>query len=316
MNIDEIKEKLNKQWFSRLDPVVKTLSSQSHYRRKEMNKVFTKDFFEFAFINGLSANKLANIFKEFGFEMTAGSIIGRCKKLGVKTLSISESCFLIKTIESKKISCLEKYGVENPSQSELIKKKKERKALKVYGCKNVFQSEEIKSKSKKTCMEKYGVEHIAHRDDQLEKMRNCGRHSKLQDSIENILTRNSITFESENGSKFLKFNDKLNKTYSPRVDILIPELKIVVEVNGDVWHANPKMYKPNDVIYKYAGATKASDIWVHDDIRKKQIESFGYRVIIVWERDYHHNKQLCERKLINAIKKRRDKINKENSKSR
>ena len=51
-------------------------------------------------------------------------------------------------------------------------------------------------------------------------------------------------------------------------------------------------------------------------ILKKHIESFGYHVIIVWERDYQHNKQVCERKLINAIKKHKDKVNKETSKSR
>jgi len=315
MNEEEVKKNLYDKWLFKLSETLRKKHSNCHDRRKEFKKVFTYDFFRYVFDNGFTSYRLEIYLKSLGINLTAGSIIGRCKSLGVKTPTYSEAALSRFTKDEKKKTSLEKYGVENPSQAESIKKKKEKKAIKVYGCKNVFQSEEIKNKSRKTCLEKYGVEHIAHLEDQLEKMKNCGRHSKLQDNIEDMLTRNNIPFGSEKGNKFLKFNDKLNKTYSPRVDILIPELKLVVEVNGDVWHANPKLYKPNDVIYKYTGATKASDIWEHDAIRKKQIESFGYHVIIVWERDYHRNKQLCERKLINAIEKRQDKVNKENSKS-
>ncbi len=74
-----------------------------------------------------------------------------------------------------KTTCLEKYGVENPSQIEEIKKKKSNtlfnnyntnsvielnkdKIKEKYGVENVFQSEEIKEKIKETNLKKYGVE--------------------------------------------------------------------------------------------------------------------------------------------------------------
>jgi len=64
---------------------------------------------------------------------------------------------IIKSNEKKKKTCLEKYGVENPSQAEEIKEKKKRTSLKHYGFKNPSQAEEIKEKIKKTSLEKYGV---------------------------------------------------------------------------------------------------------------------------------------------------------------
>jgi very-short-patch-repair endonuclease len=288
------------------------LSPNSHLRRKSLLKVFNEDFFNFIVENKYPFNRLSEYLKSFSIHMCAGSLFDRCNRLNIKHMSISESCYCQFTKDDKLKTCQLKYGVDNPSQAKLVKKKKERSALRKYGVKNVFQSEEIKEKSKATLMEKYGVEHIAHMDEQIEKMKNCGRHSKLQTKIEDILTKNNIEFKTEKGKIFLKFNNQFKRNYCPRVDILIPSLKLIVEVNGDIWHANPKIYKENDIIYKYEGPTKAKDIWKFDKIRKKHLESFGYKVILVWERDYHTNKQECERKLLYAIKKHEDKINKTN----
>ena len=58
-----------------------------------------------------------------------------------------------------KVTCLEKYGVENSFQSQEVKEKIKKTNLKKYGVKNSFQSQEVKDKIKTTCLEKYGVEH-------------------------------------------------------------------------------------------------------------------------------------------------------------
>lgn len=60
--------------------------------------------------------------------------------------------------EKAKQTCLERYGVENPSQIEDIKNKKEETCLKHYGKKYYTQTDEAKEKIKKKCMEKYSVE--------------------------------------------------------------------------------------------------------------------------------------------------------------
>ena len=61
-------------------------------------------------------------------------------------------------INKIKSTCLEKYGVENPSQSKEVQKKKEETCLKNYGVNIPLKSNDIKNKVKSTCLEKYGVE--------------------------------------------------------------------------------------------------------------------------------------------------------------
>ncbi len=59
-----------------------------------------------------------------------------------------------------KETCLEKYGTERPSESEIIKDRiKETNKIR-YGVENVFQSEQIKQKIKDTNIERYGVENV------------------------------------------------------------------------------------------------------------------------------------------------------------
>ena len=57
-----------------------------------------------------------------------------------------------------KQTCLEKYGVENPMFSKSVKNKLNQTYLKKYGVENPSQSELIKNKKKQTCLERYGVE--------------------------------------------------------------------------------------------------------------------------------------------------------------
>ena len=52
-----------------------------------------------------------------------------------------------------------KYGVEHPSQSSIIKEKTKQTCLDKYGVEYTLQSKELKEKSKQTFLEKYGVEH-------------------------------------------------------------------------------------------------------------------------------------------------------------
>lgn len=61
-------------------------------------------------------------------------------------------------VKAKK-TCLERYGVENPGSSKEIKEKIKATNIERYGAENVFQSEEIREQSKQTMLERYGVEH-------------------------------------------------------------------------------------------------------------------------------------------------------------
>ena len=70
----------------------------------------------------------------------------------------SKECRKIGVTKSLKKTCIEKYGIDNPSKLESIKSKKIETSLKNYGVKNPLQSSAVKQKSKNTCSEKYGVD--------------------------------------------------------------------------------------------------------------------------------------------------------------
>lgn len=61
--------------------------------------------------------------------------------------------------ENHKKQIQEKYGVDNVSQLEEIKKKKIESSLKNYGVENPFQNEKIQDKYKDSMLERYGVDH-------------------------------------------------------------------------------------------------------------------------------------------------------------
>ena len=75
------------------------------------------------------------------------------KKWGVENPSQSTE---IK--KKKKVIWLEKWGVDHPSKSDIIKKKKIETFVEKWGVKNPFQSEEIKELIKETNLNKIGVE--------------------------------------------------------------------------------------------------------------------------------------------------------------
>lgn len=69
-----------------------------------------------------------------------------------------------------------------------------------------------------------------------------------------------------------------------QVDILHKKYKLVIEVYGDFWHANPEKYSEDYIVNKKTLKT-AKDVWIRDSIRKEKIEKYGYKVLVFWEKD-------------------------------
>lgn len=67
--------------------------------------------------------------------------------------------------------------------------------------------------------------------------------STLNKQFKELLIENKISFEEE---KTLYRTDAEGKCF--RYDFLING-KIIVELNGDFWHANPQKYKENDILH-------------------------------------------------------------------
>ena len=86
-------------------------------------------------------------------------------------------------------------------------------------------------------------------------------------------------------------NEKFIKTKDGRVykyDLVFTNSKKIIEFNGDFWHSNPILFKP-DYLNKPKNMT-ASEIWEYDLSKKKTAEDNGYTVFTIWEGDYRRDK--------------------------
>lgn len=71
------------------------------------------------------------------------------------------------------------------------------------------------------------------------------------------------------------------------LDYYIEELKICIEFNGDYWHANPKIYKPEDNIYQTN--MNAQQIWDKDKNRYDTLaKEYNIKTYVVWESEFRN----------------------------
>jgi hypothetical protein len=71
----------------------------------------------------------------------------------------------------------------------------------------------------------------------------------------------------------------------------------IIEVHGRYWHADPRLYNPNDVVI----GRLASEIWEKDRLKIESAKSQGYDVVVIWEDDYHANPELVIKSAIEFL---------------
>ena len=205
----------------------------------------------------------------------------------------------------------EKYGCKRPIQNPEIRRRTEKTCLEKYGVDTPLKSSEVKIKVAKTCIERYGVDNPFKTKIFQEKAsenfkKKYGSANVWETEIgKKIRKANSFGISSEQIEFFTMLQKELNTTIlfgekemmvlSPKsvyfIDGFIEEYGVAVEFNGDYWHANPKKYKPDDIIYFPGKQEKVSDIWEKDAQRNVNIEfSLNVKVVIVWEGDFLKDK--------------------------
>ena len=100
-----------------------------------------------------------------------------------------------------------------------------------------------------------------------------GRKSKLHKKIREILELEKMGFKSE------------QPIYPYFVDELNEKERIIIEINGDYVHANPKKYNEQDIIVMPRKRYTAKTKWEEDEKRIDYLEQLGYKIIVIWESD-------------------------------
>jgi G:T-mismatch repair DNA endonuclease (very short patch repair protein) len=118
----------------------------------------------------------------------------------------------------------------------------------------------------------------------------CNR-SKIQESLLKDIEK---IYGQKLPIKTLRFSD--GSYLFP--DIIIEDIGLIIELYGNFWHASPKRYLPDDIIYR--GIT-AKEIWNRDNKRLEKLTLLKYQVIIIWEYEYTNNKEGILRRLNELI---------------
>lgn len=89
-------------------------------------------------------------------------------------------------------------------------------------------------------------------------------------------------------------------------DFVIPSIKFCIEFNGDIYHANPKLYGSADIARGRPGFCRvAQDLWDRDKIKNAALSALGYEILIVWEKDFAECDDLVVERCVDAYKKRK-----------
>jgi len=236
------------------------------------------------------------------------------------------SCYYTQTEEFKirfRKSCLDKYGVTNPSYSEDIKKKRVETKLKKFGKMNnsqtiewrgaIKQSWENKSEVEvekivisrhKTTRERYGFDNYSQTEEFKEKCKETCRNKYGYDSHNQSPMVHKK--QQESALKSNKFRDtKLNYQGTYELDFLekyYDELKIEkidpikYELNEITHFYHPDFYLPeyNLIIEIKAKYTYDSDL--HKNLAKKEFSiKSGYSFIFIIDKNYEELIQILEK---------------------
>lgn len=128
------------------------------------------------------------------------------------------------------------------------------------------------------------------------------KETKPERLVREWLENNNIEFKQETGW--------LKKYY---VDFYLPKEKVIIEVFGDYWHVNPEIYDVHGDSPNKKSMNEMQRELIesnYDNLRKEELESHGYPVYIIWEKDIKENVDLKMSELYSTIRERKSQTTK------
>ena len=120
-------------------------------------------------------------------------------------------------------------------------------------------------------VEQFGVDEAIKR--QLDWQSKNKIPSKSRDTKPELIVTEMLTLS---GIRFIK-QFSLPRIYC---DFYLPDYNLIIEVDGDYWHANPDRFSSDDLIG--SKKMKASQIWESDKKKSEKIIAFGYKLLRIW----------------------------------
>lgn len=191
-------------------------------------------------------------------------------RFGAKNVWSKES----NAFERRNTTVQQRYGVTNVAKLPAVRKtisdrlknggydKVLATKLAKYGYTSPWQVPEIHAKARRNSV-------LAH-----------SRTSKLQrdiyDAIHHALPELQTEYQVHDGQRSYYFDARVGN--------------LLIEFNGDYWHANPKHYSRDDIIPYPDGPKSASEIWARDAKKHQVAQTAGYDLIVIWEDDWKQHR--------------------------
>lgn len=194
-------------------------------------------------------------------------------------------------VKHREQTCLKKYGVKNPSQSDEIKQQKIETCLKNHGVEYSFQSKNCREKSKQTNLKKYGCEYSSQNANVKKKAKQTTLKRHGIENYRNIKKAKETCIKKygiDNPSKVSEVKNKTRKTCLKKYGYENPmqNLQIKTKCRVNVKNSLLKKYGVECSTYIPGVSQKIAESW-----HKKTQDEID--VII--------NKQILTKKLNNTI---------------
>ena len=134
----------------------------------------------------------------------------------------------------------------------------------------------------------------------------CGYSKISQDLFFEILktynyeSLEDIFFSTKNREFFISIKNIGFFTY----DFTDRKRNKMIEYNGDLYHANPKIFGPNEFPHPYLkeNGPSSQEIWNRDKLKIEIANSKGFDVLTVWDSEYRSDKQKVIKKCLDFLK--------------
>jgi G:T-mismatch repair DNA endonuclease (very short patch repair protein) len=277
---------------------------------------------------GLSVGLVSNLFDLYGLEkrsLSEGSkkAVDKFEKTCEEKYGVSNPSKLDWVKEKKEETFLENYGVDNIFKSEDFCEWLDEYMLEEYGKRRITDPE----KSKETKLDRYGEAAYNGTKEEIEntykEKYGCSRseyHNKIWETkteeekkkhIEKIKEGldDNDPFSSSLEDRVANFFDDIGVEYQRQFfvarksyDFRIESTPLIIEINGDYWHANPEIYEAKDLLNYPEKQVEAEQIWQRDVQKIELAESYGYDVCVIWEKEINEDSEAAKTKLKNLTK--------------
>ena len=119
------------------------------------------------------------------------------------------------------------------------------------------------------------------------------RDTKIELLTQSILEENNILFKKHQNYKLSESNHQADITIEPDK---------IIEVNGDYWHFNPKIYHAESTQKLRDKSILAKEKWAYDKYIIDEMKYLGFKVLVVWESELKDELDKTTKKILKFAK--------------